>query len=174
MHAFVDESIRRDYLLAVVLCAPGDLGQVRRALRALLLPGQSSVHFRKEDDRRRRQVLTALAAQPLRAQVFVATSGTPSVARQACLGRAATDLLRAGVSRLVIEQSDGDLDRDRRTLYVAARSHGDTAAFAYVHQRRQAEPLLWAADAVAWAWARGGTWRARLTPLSPGMTVVDR
>lgn len=175
MHAFVDESIRRDYLLAVVLCAPGDLAQVRKALRALLLPGQSSLHFRKEDDRRRRQVLSCLAAQPLTARVFVTASGMPSTARQACLGRATADLLDVGVSRLVVEQSDGDLDRDRRTLYGAVRGRGvPTAEFTYAHLRRQAEPLLWAADAVAWTWARGGSWRARLAPLAPELTVVDR
>lgn len=34
------------------------------------------------------------------------------------------------------------------------------------HSPAPVEPLLWIADAVAWAWGRGGRWRVQATELS--------
>ncbi|WP_460702136.1 hypothetical protein [Myceligenerans halotolerans] len=45
---------------------------------------------------------------------------------------------------------------DRRILNQELRK----TEVRYDHMHRHEEPLLWAADAVAWAWQRGGPWQA--------------
>jgi hypothetical protein len=174
VHAFVDESKRRGYLVAAVVTAPSDLAAVRRALRGLLLPGQSTVHFRDEDDRRRRRVLSTISGLPITARLFVSPSSDAVIARQRCLTHMVSELLDCGVDRLVLEQSDGDLAADRRTLFRSLRTpESNGRSLSYVHLRAASEPILWAADAVAWARPKGGDCRRRLAPLEVHVTPVD-
>ena len=65
-------------------------------------------------------------------------------------------------SRICIEQDDSVLEFDRQYMFKAMRIRKLEAGFSYGWIRPRQEPLLWAADAIAWAWARGGEWRARL------------
>ena len=71
--------------------------------------------------------------------------------------------LPAAAERLVLELADGDLAADRRVLYAAKRKHA--GAWTYHHLRAPQEPILWAADGIAWAWSHGGTWRASISGL---------
>lgn len=51
-HVFVDESKKRDYLLVAAALPEAALADARRALRALLRPGQRRLHMVKESPSR--------------------------------------------------------------------------------------------------------------------------
>lgn len=95
VHAFVDESQRnRRYLLAAALVEPVSLRQLRKDMRALLLPGQRELHFHKEKEARKRKVADAVARMSLAARIYtrarVDRSDEP--ARAECLRRLTVDL----------------------------------------------------------------------------------
>ena len=56
-------------------------------------------------------------------------------------------------------------------LYAALR--GRPGAPAYVHLPAHQEPLLWSADALAWAYGAGGDWRRRVDPLLDMAVVLE-
>jgi hypothetical protein len=61
-HAFVDESSRNGrYILCATLVDTRRLAEVRKLARSFCLPGQARWHFKSESDRRRRQIIDALA-----------------------------------------------------------------------------------------------------------------
>jgi hypothetical protein len=176
-HAFVDESKRGGYVVVAAVVVPGDLDATRRALRGLLLPEQSALHFKNERDDRRRQLLTGICDLPVEALVYVSDAKGQVEARRACLRAVVADLVGEGAAWLVLELSDGDLAADRRTLFAAVREHqgdgsGPDGPLRYDHLRAAADPLLWVPDAVAWAWAHGGVWRERVSSLVAGVTQV--
>lgn len=55
-HVFVDETKRRGYLLVAAVVVPADPDPVRKAMRALVLPGQRRLHMKDENDQRRRSI----------------------------------------------------------------------------------------------------------------------
>lgn len=118
------------------------------ALTELRKPGQRRLHLNKEQDPRRRLILDRIAALPVRAHVY-AQSGPAPQARRTCLTDMTADLLKVGARRLVIElrrqQRVGDLD--------------------FEHLAAKFEPILWAADAVAWGYGADGDWARRIQPL---------
>jgi hypothetical protein len=97
MHGFVDESIRRRYLLWCVTVHPRDLDASRRELRTLLLPGQRRLHFVHEASPRMKVLLSRMSRMNVRAAIYDC-SGIDDKARRAGLERLVDDLL-AVVSR---------------------------------------------------------------------------
>jgi hypothetical protein len=161
-HAFIDESIRSSYVLAVTLCHGTDLVETRRQLRRCCLPGQRRVHFAGEQPRRRRQLLTSMASLEVRTSVYVARGHAPPTAR-ALLLEAVVRALPDDTSRLTIESGDAQDARDRSTL---SRTGASRWGLRYDHRRANEEPLLWIPDAVAWSYGRTtGGWRQRLEHL---------
>lgn len=161
MHAFVDESRRgSNYLVAAVLVRPREFDSTRRQLRALAKRGQRRVHFQSESDARRRLIIAQLVGSGVQAHVWVCGHKSDIEARERCLGAIAERLANLGVSRLVIESNQHQDQRDRRVLARALRSCG--RPFSYEHMRPTEDPILWAADAVAWCYGAGGDWRRRI------------
>ena len=157
---YVDESKRNGYLMAGVVVDASHAEIARRQLRALLLPGQERIHFKSENDSRRRQVL-ALSSE---IAIAVAVATRPSeygvrAARAGCLDALLGQVDRLEVARIVIEREDSLLEADRTLLFARLRStSGRGAVCSYSWQRAHEEPLLWLADAQAWAHSKGGNW----------------
>lgn len=63
------------------------------------------------------------------------------------------------IERMVIERDESTLLLDRRVLSEVTTNASDSAALSYGWSPPRQEPLLWAADAFAWAWSTGGKWR---------------
>jgi hypothetical protein len=162
--AFSDESERAGVmLLAVVTIAPVDVGAARMALRSLLLSGQRRVHTSDESPRRRRALLETVSAVDGLAGVvwrYRRPPGTDRVAaRRLLLAEAARALVAAEVTSWVLDDvHPAQRVRDRDAI-VRVVGH----SLVYDHRRSHTEPLLWAADAVAWAVGAGGHWRAQLS-----------
>jgi len=166
-HAFVDESKRHGLLVAAAVVQPRDLAPARTALRRLCLPGQSRLHFTKERDDRRRQILTAILSLGVVVDLYDATGiRNQQQARAACLRAVVQDLAAAGGQRLVLEQDDSLVRSDQAVLYAAVRDASASDRLTYEHVPARTEPLLWVADAAAWCWSRGASWPGRLQPIT--------
>lgn len=161
--AFVDESIRgQRYLLACVLVETKDLSEVRAAVRSLAAE-RARLHFNKELDATRRSALALFATLPVRAEIVecVRAHGmTEFLARDACLTTLVRRLQARGVSRMTIESRQDDRD-DQRVISKVRRVD---SPLAFDHRMGSEEPLLWIADAIAWAYGAGGRWATLAAP----------
>ncbi|MFI9641274.1 hypothetical protein ACIG87_14625 [Micromonospora sp. NPDC051925] len=66
----MDETKERGFLLVATVVPPSDLTRARRTVRNLVLPHQRRIHFHKERDDRRRQIVTAITTIGVQATVF--------------------------------------------------------------------------------------------------------
>jgi len=84
-HIFVDETKRAGYVIAAVTVT--DTDAIRKVVRALVLPGERRIHMKHEQARRRRIIVSALAATQVQATVYDAARRyrTDLAARTACL-----------------------------------------------------------------------------------------
>jgi hypothetical protein len=162
--AFSDESERAGVMLvAVVRIEPGGVEDARRALRSLLLAGQRRVHTAKESTTRRRLLLdTVNAISGISAVTwrYRRPPGTDRVlARKSLLSEIARSLVGEGVTAWVLDDvHPAQRLRDRDAIgHVVAGRH-----LVYDHRANHSEPLLWAADGIAWAVGAGGDWRRRV------------
>ena len=162
-YVFVDENKSRSLLLAAACFRQEDLRRARVALTKLRLPGQERLHFKSERDVRRRMILDVVLESGMQGLIFGADPTlAPRDQRRQCLEQLLSEAESRRFSRICIEQDDSVLEFDRQRIFEAARVKTLEAEFSYGWMRPRQEPLLWAADAIAWAWARGGEWRARL------------
>lgn len=165
VHAFVDETKVNGLLVVAAVLQPRDLASARTAMRRLLLPRQSHLHFVKEKAARKRVILDVIAELEVRIDVYDATAVQDQrQARKICLQRIVQDLAAEGAHRLVIEQDDSLVRSDRETLFHAVRANGVTDQLVYEHLSPRTEPLLWIPDAAAWSWVKDASWRRRVQP----------
>ena len=164
VHVFVDESHRRAHLLAAALVLPAALTPTRRLMRSLREPGQRRLHFKMESDQRRRTILAQLADYPVRVRIY-SSRAEERQARALCLRQLVCDLVPDDARRLVIESREGRDQADRHVVYTALQSGGAPPSLTYEHVRPHEEPLLWIADAIAWAYGAGTDWRRRIDKL---------
>lgn len=162
LSGYADETIRSHrYGIAVLIACGCQHGPLRRAARSLLLPGQRRLHFAKEQDRRRRTILSMIASLPVSA-VYAAERGDSLDSRSACWHVLVPMLLAADVNELVIERLAGVEARDERDVGDALWKADMIGALSYRHETHRAEPILWLADAVAWATGAKGDWQRRV------------
>lgn len=167
MHVFADETKDRGYMVAAAVLPSGDVSAARRGVTGLLRPGQRRLHFTKERDSRRRQIIDAMCGLGGWVGIYDAARHGKDhhSARKACIDQLAGDCVRLGAQVLVIERDDSLMVHDRRWLYERMHMSGAAGTLRYQHQRAYEEPLLAIPDAVAWCWAKGGEWRKRAEPL---------
>lgn len=164
-HGFVDETARgNSYGIAAVIVCPCRTAALRRTARGHLRRGQRRVHASKQNDADRKLFLDAVIARDV-AAIFVVTQGRKLTARSPCWALLMPRLVSAGVTSLVIEGIEGREDHDRRDIRDALLRLGNVGLLAYRHADPATEPLLWVADAIAWAAGAGGHWRARVAPV---------
>lgn len=159
-HVFVDETKERGLLVAAAVVLPEDVGPVRRAIRDLILPGQRRIHFHKERDDRRRQIIAAVAKLSAHAVIFDARGHRSArAAREACLVALVEHAAKINAARLVLERDDSTFQADQRLLFEQVRRTGMSGALRYDQLRAHEECLLAIPDALAWCWAKGGRWK---------------
>jgi hypothetical protein len=154
--------------MACVLVEARYLARVRRET-AELAGSRARLHFHEELNSRRRSALEAFTTMPMSVQVVVCHRRhrvTEFQARDACLSAIVLSLQAQMVPRLTIESRQDDRD-DRRTI---ARSRLSTPPLVFEHRRSVREPLLWIADAIAWAYGAGGSWLPLVRPLVDEVT----
>ncbi|MFF5174025.1 hypothetical protein ACFY3U_15465 [Micromonospora sp. NPDC000089] len=165
-HVFVDETKERGFLLAAAAVEPEHLVVARQVVARLTLRGQRSIHFCKERDERRRQILTTMRSLTAEVVLYDGTAyRSQKDARDACLRALVEDAAKAGAERLVLELDDSRRSADARLLNAQLRLNGLTGGVRYDHLRAYEDCLLAVPDAVAWSWAKGGEWRATVRPM---------
>ena len=164
-HAFVDESQRGPYFVCAALIHPADLSSARTELRAMRLSGQRRLHFAKERPQRRRVLLKSMSRLPIRIRIYTSTDKEP-VARTRAIQALLSDLIDLDGRRLVIERREASQDaREHRQIVAAIQAGKAPYELSYNHLASHEEPMLWVADAVAWAYGAGREWRPRVEPL---------
>jgi hypothetical protein len=167
VHAFVDESARPPhYLIAAAIVEPSRVRLLRQSMRALLMPGQRELHFKKEKPIRRRALADAIARLPVEVCVYSRTCPRlDEPARQACFAQLVDDLLARRAHRLVIDSRNEQDIHDERTLRRLLGSQPSASRLVYEHVDSTNESLLWIADVAAWCFGAGREWRKRIDPI---------
>ena len=99
---------------------------------------------------------------------------TQPVARQRAFEALFADLLALKGQRLVIERREASQDdRERRLIAQAVQQGAAPTDLSYCHLIGREEPLLWVADAVAWAYGAGRKWRPKAHTLIDRVQDVD-
>ena len=169
LHMFSDESKARGDITGAVVVPAGTVARVRATCREWAMPGSRRFHAQKESTARRRLALASLVSAAGTVQVVIVESdrGQHDLSARGAHVLALADWAgEAGVSRWVIERDESVLGADRQLL-SAARVADAAGSFEYVHLPAAQDPVLWAADLVAWSWARGGEFRAAIDLLLP-------
>lgn len=166
-HLFIDETKRRDYLMVASAHIATDVAPLRSALRELLLPNQRWLHMKNERDSRKRQIVRVIVAAGVQATVYRAGTNyrTEKQRREACLRHLVSENARAGETVAVFDQDDSLLSWDNQRLIEFTRAENCRDTFRYEHKNAPTELLLAVPDAIAWCWAKGGDWRARIRPV---------
>ncbi|MDN4475378.1 hypothetical protein QQX09_05845 [Demequina sp. SYSU T00192] len=162
---FVDESKSNVYVMAATAVAPAAHADVRRSLRRLLRAGQTRLHFTRESDSRRREILATMNGLDVRSAVWAVRGESDRVARPRCLVAMVGAFARDGVAELLLE-CDASLERsDRQVIERVLRSGRERPGLTYRHVPPTEDPVLWVSDAVAWCVQRRGEWLRRIEPL---------
>jgi hypothetical protein len=172
-NVYVDETKQSSYVIVVVTVR--DPPAVRPMVQGLILPGQRRIHMHGEQDRRRRAIVSAVAALNVSVTVYDADRnyGTDFLARAACLAALVGDHAAAkGDTRVVIERDESLVRFDKQRLIELTRNAGVRDTFHYEHLRAFEEPLLALPDIVAWCWARSTEWRRRVRPIVTDVRLV--
>lgn len=165
-HIFVDETKERGLLLAAVAIDQHRLVAARQVIARLKLRGQRSIHFCKERDDRRREILAAVRGLPAGVVLYDASDYRDHrIAREVCLQALITDAAKMTAERVVLELDDSRRNADVRTLNREMRLAGVAGRMRYDHLRAHEDGLLSLPDAIAWSWARGGEWKAMIRPM---------
>lgn len=169
-HIFVDETKAKGYVAAAATLVLGDLSAPRKQLNALILPRQRSLHMKDESDPRRREIIDIIVRMSssvgLQSVIYDAGREHSQLDRRAaCLQGLVQDATLHERARIVLELDESLRSWDRQRLIEYARGSGLGDRLTYEHQARTVEILLSIPDAIAWCWARGGQWRARVQPV---------
>jgi hypothetical protein len=136
VHAFVDETKSSGYLVAAAVLMPEDLALARRTLAGFLLPNVRRLHFNKERDCRRAQIIEAIAKLPVEVALYDGSAHRGRRdQRAACLTSLVGDLAKRDARMLVIEPDDTALEADLHLLYREVRAAGCAETLHYRHLR---------------------------------------
>jgi hypothetical protein len=171
-HLFIDESKASGYVLVAVAVAGSDVAFMRREITKLRRRGQSRVHFVKEDDSRRREIISKFVDLRIQAHVFRTTTKGDAAGREACIEALVGRALAIGIDRLVFEKDESIEDWDRKILFRELERRGARSQIIYEHEIARNEPLLWIPDGIAWCYSRGRDWKRRIEGLIISETEV--
>ncbi|MGQ0576507.1 MAG: hypothetical protein ACT4RN_20210 [Pseudonocardia sp.] len=85
LHVFVDEVKERGYVVTAAALLSSDLAPARRIVQSLVMPRQRRLHFNKESDGRRKQIIDAIVEIAPQVSIYDATSQPRQRQRDACL-----------------------------------------------------------------------------------------
>lgn len=169
-HIYVDETKAKGYLVAAAAGTRSELILSRKELTTLVLPRQRGLHMNAESPSRKREIADTILrmGEMLGIQTTVydaGRSGTEKERRARCLEALVEDAARHPQAKIVFDLDESLRSWDRQQMIELTRAAGVDDRLSYEHVHRNAELLLAIPDAVAWCWARGGEWRARIRPV---------
>jgi hypothetical protein len=163
VQVFVDETKRRGFAMAAIAVKADHVGEYRRRIRSHLRRGQRRIHFTNESPKQRRIVLTEIKSWTITANIYTHPAKDIREARGHRLTAIASEAASGSASRLVIEREEAHDEHDRHLLTELMRTKERSVRWDLLPPT--AEPLLWAADAVAWCWGNPQTkWSSLVKP----------
>jgi hypothetical protein len=164
-NTYVDESIRKSFILCLVQVNSSELHEVRKHLRSLKHHRRSFIHMQEESKETQLRVAKGIMQLPVRATVIAVSllQVSHSTARANAISRAVRHPAFID-SQLVSFDLSNNLARDRQVIQQTARTMSASIPH-YRHMNSRHEPLLWLPDIIAWCYGRGGTWRDAVEPL---------
>lgn len=165
--AFIDESSSHrsldpnTYILAAAIYDSESSLDASPTMKALLLPGQSKVHWHDEDDRRRLRLVHEVARLDGIGLIIV-RNGLPGEKderrRRLCSERMYYELQQNGVQHAVFEsRGPADDRRDRTHLDTLKARKQIGGPFRIDHVAGRLEPLLWVPDILCGAMSQART-----------------
>lgn len=143
------------YLLAAALADPMLCAGVRETMVGLRAPGQAKLHWRNEDDSRRRKIVTAVANCRIASMVIIGTPLAKSKqerGRALCMERLLYELDGLGVDRVYLESRTKTLNARDMTTVVRLRGVNAISSLLRVEiENPSEEPMLWIPDIVVGA-----------------------
>ncbi|SPL91093.1 unnamed protein product [[Actinomadura] parvosata subsp. kistnae] len=143
------------YLMAAVLVAPHQADHYRAELRGLLLHRQLRLHWHDENDKRRTQLIEAVAGLQPTGIIILGTGLDPKRqerARRKCMECLLWELGDHHVVDVLFERRDSLLDgRDRKLIVALQGRHAMPPRLRLSWSDPVLEPLLWLPDIIAGA-----------------------
>ena len=159
---FIDESKQNGLTMVVVSVDATHIGSVRARISTLPRRRGSALHFTKESNATRASALREIASLPLSAFIIqVPKAVRPILARERAIRKIASEAKIMRPTRIVFERDAAVELNDRRWL----RDELIRTNIEYLHLGKNGDPLLWIADAIAWADNRGGDWLKMIAQL---------
>lgn len=158
-YAFIDESRAGKYTLCLLRVQGHKVSELRKTMESLRKNGQSRINMKQESDSRRREILGKLTSLSTWDALILESNKNSRISpetRQKLFLLMAQHPLWQKVNDLVVEDSTERI-RDKRTL--AWLTKNGSHHFKYTFKKPVEDSGLWAADAVVWAYAKGGSWR---------------
>lgn len=152
LSGFADESKNKSYVFAFVIVRQTELESTRRLLRDFVLPGQRSLHFSKESMSRRVRILNGILNANLDMGILDTGLKGHKEGRSAGLVGLCEIALESNLATLCLERDDSSFVSDQKILrrHLSQLSPNNSRKFEFRH--RHEEPILWAADALAWSY----------------------
>ena len=148
--------------MVVISVDAARIGSIRAKMSALPRRRGSALHFTKESSATRAAALRVISSLPIAAFIVqVPRAVKPILARERAIRRIANEAKMLHPARIVFERDAAVELNDRRWL----REELSRTDIEYLHLGKNGDPLLWIADAVAWADNRGGEWLTMVAPL---------
>src|SRR5262249_48645322 len=95
-------------------------------------------------------------------------------ARQGCLDRMVTDMVKVGGHRLVLDSRQESDRHDEGTIRAVLGTRPRETGLTYEHVDSRHELLLGGADVVGWGYGAGGDWRRRVAPVIAELCDLDQ
>ena len=164
-NTYIDESIRKSFILCMAQVNSSEITEVRKQLRFLKHPGRHFIHMQEESKENQLRIAKGILQYPVRASILVANldQTSHSMARSTAITRAVTHPAFAN-SQLVTFDLSNSLAHDRQIIHEVSQVSNLTIPH-YRHMNSRHEPLLWLPDIIAWCYGRGGSWRDAVEPL---------
>lgn len=163
-HIYVDETKQRTYVLVASVYVSEDIDALRGVVRDLLLPRQRYLHMKDQQAGRKRTIAQALVDAGVQATVYRAGPHhqTHNDRRAACLRALINDLANGPETLVVLDRDETLVSFDNQHLIEYTRAAKCRDTLRYEHRSAKTELLLGIPDAIAWCWAKGGTWRQQI------------
>lgn len=160
----------RPYTMAASYVLPARQQSLRKALASMRRGHARTVHFAEDNDRVKHDVLHAMREHGILAVIIEAPRHrTREQPRELCLRAIARSALGNRARSLTFDRDESRVRRDNQVLYEELAK----SDLRYEHRKSYEEPLLWAADALAWAWHRDKVWRAKVSDFVVARIVAD-
>ena len=156
---FIDESIRKSYLISIVEISDINVASTRRNIQKLGSELQSKIHMNRANRGLKLRILKEVLSYDLEVVIVedLNFKFRKSLSRQICLRAAFEYASTRNIDRIVLDKSNSQ-KKDSITYQKSSRKF-PTLPENLHHIASRQEPLLWLPDIFAWSYGAGGIWR---------------